>query len=271
MINVTAVTHIVALSLAILFMHACTPVEVEQMLPQQYRPDQAYHPVLGFDATAYLKNQPMQVRYQQLDASGQPIMTETEGDAQPEPATVSETWQWKRTAQGRWQLIRERADQRREYYERSDGNWLLVGVEDLEHQSTTRYEPGLIYLPDDLEPGQTVESSAKIHLTRPKRFGSGMVEETGQITMATTFLARQKVRTPVGVYDCDLIEVTGEVDLPAAKVQSREQLYLHAEAGLVSFMMSEDVQAVGLLRWTKHYRILLDDKIDWQTPRISQP
>ena len=122
-----------------------------------------------------------------------------------------------------------------------DGSLVVTGVEDMQSESVTHYDPPEPFLPKGLAPGEhrVVRMSVRVHSARR----SEEITHRGELTVNFQYLGAFRLTVPAGTFDAVLMKSTFSGHIGPAKLEDVQYRFFATNAGLLATIENRQVSA----------------------------
>jgi hypothetical protein len=147
-------------------------------------------------------------------------------------------------------------EERTEYWAHDDaGNIVMPAVIDHEQQALTRFDPPLLIAGRRMVAGEpeTIEVGMRVLDARDPR----RQRERGTATRTIEYVGDERVRTPLGQFTAQRVEIRFRADLTFARAVETTTCWVVPGVGVVAVREEEEVRILGLLGERKHRLLVL--------------
>ena len=135
------------------------------------------------------------------------------------------------------------------------GSVVMTAVIDVANKALTRFDPPLVVMPAQLQPGEVFASEASMRVLDAQN--PSKEKERGSARRTVEYVGDRVLRTPFGEVHCHQLRVMFKADLRLADAETRSTLYIAREYGLVAEQWSESIKMLGALASEKGEVMLL--------------
>jgi hypothetical protein len=119
----------------------------------------------------------------------------------------------------------------------ADGSVLLLDSSGGDESATTRFDPPMPLAGAAMRPGETIEADFRVNVSED----GGPRQQSGLGSVQVRYAGRQRVQTPMGVFDAELLLTTLRLEFgPVVVRRSQRQWFATVRPGR-SAMVAEDV------------------------------
>ena len=123
----------------------------------------------------------------------------------------------------------------------NDGNLVLVGVEDIQAEALTHYDPPEPFLPRGLAPGDQRQVRMSVRV-----YAAGDADDMthrGELTVTYHYLGAYRLVVPAGTFNAVLTKSTFSGNVGPAKLEDTQYRFFAPNAGLLATIENRHVSA----------------------------